>query len=109
MAMVKCPDCGKMVSEMANACPGCGRPMNRGTTTVKASGTVTIQKTSKMIKGCGCMSVLIMLLAICVAVAEHAQASISGSETSYSISTILLGIGICGFIVSRIAKWWKHD
>lgn len=26
MSLVKCPDCGKMVSERALTCPDCGRP-----------------------------------------------------------------------------------
>ncbi|MBI1899533.1 MAG: hypothetical protein HYS13_00285 [Planctomycetia bacterium] len=25
--LVPCPDCGRLVSRAANACPGCGRPM----------------------------------------------------------------------------------
>ncbi len=27
MAMIKCPECGKMVSDMASACPNCGYPI----------------------------------------------------------------------------------
>lgn len=27
MALKKCPDCGKLVSSTAEACPNCGRPM----------------------------------------------------------------------------------
>src|SRR4051812_27277887 len=27
MALVKCPDCGREVSDLAPACPTCGRPM----------------------------------------------------------------------------------
>lgn len=28
MPLVKCPDCGKMVSSRANLCPNCGCPSN---------------------------------------------------------------------------------
>ena len=28
MAVIKCPDCGGIVSTSAHACPHCGRPMN---------------------------------------------------------------------------------
>jgi len=28
MPLVKCPDCGKLVSDLAKACIGCGRPLN---------------------------------------------------------------------------------
>lgn len=27
MALITCPDCGKQVSDMAPACPNCGRPL----------------------------------------------------------------------------------
>ena len=27
MALIKCPDCGKEVSDKAPACPNCGRPI----------------------------------------------------------------------------------
>ncbi len=27
MAMIKCPDCGRQVSAMAETCPECGRPL----------------------------------------------------------------------------------
>lgn len=29
MALIKCPDCGKMISDSATMCVGCGRPMKR--------------------------------------------------------------------------------
>lgn len=28
MAMIKCPECGKMVSDRASVCPGCGYPIS---------------------------------------------------------------------------------
>jgi hypothetical protein len=28
MALIKCPECGNEVSDMAQACPRCGRPLN---------------------------------------------------------------------------------
>ncbi len=29
MALIECPECGKKISEKANACPNCGNPMKR--------------------------------------------------------------------------------
>ena len=29
MALIKCPECGKEISDKANACPNCGNPMNQ--------------------------------------------------------------------------------
>ena len=27
MGLIKCPECGKEISDMAGTCPNCGRPM----------------------------------------------------------------------------------
>lgn len=32
MALIKCSDCGKMISDKATMCIGCGRPMKEETT-----------------------------------------------------------------------------
>lgn len=29
MAMIKCPECGRMVSDMAASCPNCGYPISK--------------------------------------------------------------------------------
>ncbi len=33
MAIIKCPECGKEISSLAESCPHCGRPMKKKTTT----------------------------------------------------------------------------
>ena len=35
MALIKCPDCGKQISDKAGACPNCGCPIANRPTTVK--------------------------------------------------------------------------
>lgn len=30
MALIKCPECGKEISDKATACPNCGMPLKRG-------------------------------------------------------------------------------
>lgn len=29
MALIKCPECGKMISDKAHACPNCGYPLQK--------------------------------------------------------------------------------
>lgn len=33
MALIKCPECGKEISDRAGACPNCGCPINNGVET----------------------------------------------------------------------------
>lgn len=42
MAIVKCPECGKMVSDMATSCPGCGYPIAK----LAPSGVVRVKLSS---------------------------------------------------------------
>jgi hypothetical protein len=51
VALIKCPDCGKDVSDVAPSCPNCGRP---GQVSVTGKG----KKTSPLATGC-----LVLLLA----------------------------------------------
>ena len=43
MALIKCPDCGRDISDKAPACPHCGRP-SAGERQVSASAPKTPQK-----------------------------------------------------------------
>lgn len=59
MALIKCNECGKEVSDKATACPNCGCPIN----TNYNSGNSTINTRSKPKKKTGCLiSVLIFVL-----------------------------------------------
>jgi len=40
MALIKCPECGKEVSENAASCPNCGRPI-KATMTINEDGSQT--------------------------------------------------------------------
>jgi len=50
MGLMKCPDCGKDVSEHAPACPNCGRPFWKTTETSQAPST----RTTSLTKPAGC-------------------------------------------------------
>src|ERR1035437_197229 len=49
MALIKCPDCGKDVSNVAPSCPNCGRPVLE---TVPAKVESGEKKTSPLLVGC---------------------------------------------------------
>ena len=39
MALIKCPECGKEISDKASACPNCGYPINVSTPTPTTAST----------------------------------------------------------------------
>lgn len=49
MALIKCPECGKQISDKANACIHCGYPLNKGQSYVKYQSKYTTQRC----KNCG--------------------------------------------------------
>lgn len=48
MALIECGECGKQVSGLASACPGCGAPVDRG-----ASVHVKVTRTGAKWEGMG--------------------------------------------------------
>ena len=47
MAIIKCPECGKEISDKASACPNCGCPIAE----MSASGTVRIKMPNNIVEG----------------------------------------------------------
>lgn len=43
MALIKCPECGKEVSDKASACPNCGCPISNSSSSVRSSAPTTAQ------------------------------------------------------------------
>ena len=47
MALIKCPECGKEVSDKAQSCPNCGCPLSE----MVASGTIRIKMPNNIVEG----------------------------------------------------------
>ena len=90
MALVKCPECGKEVSEGAPSCPKCGCP-------IKA---VTIEKTGKKWKGLILISILMFIFGISLFAAGEESAVLGG---------ILVASAPVLFIIALIGRWWFHS
>jgi len=46
MALIKCPECGSMISDKASACPKCGLPMRHQVTTTETDGNIAMVESS---------------------------------------------------------------
>lgn len=71
MALIKCTECGKEVSENATSCPNCGNPINQGVRQTKTSGS---RKTGvkKLLWGIG-IAALVFVIYIFTVVAPSQQ------------------------------------
>lgn len=74
MALIKCPECGKEISDMANSCPHCGRPIVIAQSTTQKTNSSSKNATRKKKKGHGCLVFVIVFFilfgGLCVVVSR---------------------------------------
>ena len=103
MALIKCEECGKEVSNKAASCPNCGAPISTLKET-KATGVqlITIQETSKIFKLHAVISVFLIIIGIIWLIVGINSADPSG------MSVLFIFVGLVWFTVNRIRIWWHH-
>ena len=98
MSLIKCPECGKEISDKAEKCPNCACPISLS----PAENYVqTIEQTGKSLKLQKVISIIMALVG----------AGLIGSEKGgmqMVLGWAMLDIGILWFIVIKIAIWWNH-
>lgn len=96
MALVRCPECAKQISDQAASCPNCGAP--RAPSKVDASvGVVTTQATGKAQKGWQVVGVLAIIVGVLM-IANGAN----GAGAAITFAGLVVTIG------ARISAWWRH-
>lgn len=93
MPMIKCPDCGREISDAALNCPGCGRPMGKG---AYAGSTVTTQATGKSWKAIQLVGGLGLVIGIPLVF------------VMMPVGVGLCIVGLCVYIAGRVGAWWYH-
>lgn len=99
MALIKCPDCGREVSDAAPTCPGCGRPMNASSTVGTSARPAVIERTSKSYKGAMLVGALMVIVGVIWIISAPAGTT---------MPIILAVLGIAVFIGARIQAWWDN-
>jgi hypothetical protein len=114
MALVRCPDCGRKVSDRAVACPECACPIAgthnteppRPGATPHNTGpawpdTQTIEQTGKGYKVQQVAAVLLMLVGMvgCMAGGEGRTGEFMGA---------LMFAGVAWYVYARMGAWWHH-
>lgn len=88
MAVVTCPDCGRQVSDQAQACPQCARPL--------ASSVQTIEQTNKQWK--------ILKIASGVMVIG----GLTGMAWSVGLGAFVAGTGFIAYLVASAGAYWSN-
>jgi hypothetical protein len=94
MGLVICQDCRKPYSELATACPNCGRPTEAA---VKQAQVIELtSKKYKLANLIGTICTLVGFIGIFASV-DH--------KPHFIVATIL---GLVIFLYSRLGAWWNN-
>jgi hypothetical protein len=98
MALIKCSECDKDISDKAASCPFCGNPMAN-----QNQSPILIEQTNKkwkLIELVSWIAIIFGAVASLVAIGKNNSAS--------GISFACLIIGIIGAIIGQFGSWWNH-
>ena len=108
MALVKCPDCGRDVSQRAPTCPGCGAPIANAPSAAPAYQAVqAIEETGKRWKRLQVYGVIEILAATGPLFIRPRDNPEVGPIALLWIMG-LLGLGLATLAYARIGAWWHH-
>jgi len=105
MALVKCKECGKKVSNKAETCIECGYPLSKS----KKNGSEeikTLQKTRKSLKLQLLLSKIILIGGI---IALFYVYGITNDSVKIEIYTYVVIASFILYLVTKIRIWWNHD
>jgi len=101
MAMIACAECGKSISDRADACPQCGCPV--GNLHRDLPGVQTTQKTSKPLKFLMLLALLAMF-AGCIGYSSNR----SDHELGGGGWLLLCLFGFASLVILQFVRWWHH-
>ena len=106
MALIKCPECSKDVSDKAPTCPNCGAPIAAASVDKQVGINVTtVQETSKRLKA----QMLLASLSLAVGIVWAILAANASEPTSLAFPTSLFVGGLVWYAITRFRIWWHHE
>ena len=104
MALVKCKECGKKVSNKAETCIECGYPLSKN----KKNGSEeikTLQKTRKSLK---LQLLLSKIMLVGGFIATYGYSAMNDSDMMKIYLSIFV-VGLILYPVTKVRIWWNHD
>jgi len=96
MALIKCPECQKEISDQANACPNCGR----------VNKPVLIEQTSKRWKKVKLISWIVFIVGIFMFLSGFGKDGFQNPITGLGFSMAFFAF--IGILVGKFGAWWHH-
>lgn len=98
MALIKCLECGKDVSDKASSCPFCGNPI--------MDKIITIEKTGKCWKFIKLLSWIGVIIGFLMFSNGYQGSGFNSPVTG--IGFVLIFFSIIGVIVGKFGAWWYN-
>jgi len=98
MALIKCPECGKDVSDKAAACPFCGNPLSKKIT--------TIELTSKRWKIVKLVGWVMFIGGGVLFIGGLGNGGFQNAQTGMGFTLAFLGFIV--LVVGKFGAWWTN-
>jgi hypothetical protein len=102
MALIKCPECNRDISDKATVCPHCARPLAR--TSYRQGPVQVIERTGRRWKGVRVLGWLLIFVAAFLLFGKWAADDSRGVAAGFSIGLA----GVACLWISRAGAWWYH-
>jgi len=99
MALIKCSECGRDVSDSASSCPNCGHPISQ----INGNSVQTDSAPRKIKKYR--VGFLIFVPMFFVGAVLALAWWLSGSDGQFGFGIFIAGVGFVGMIISAIMSW----
>ncbi|MBU1630173.1 hypothetical protein KKD88_03805 [Patescibacteria group bacterium] len=101
MALIKCSECNKEISEKATSCPHCGCPVAR-----KSNAPVAVELTGKKWKLNKLISVIGLILGFLLFTDSYQKNGFNNPLTGFGLSLMLFSV--TGLFIGKFGAWWSN-
>jgi len=101
MALIKCVECGKEISDQAVSCPSCGNPVSS-----QAKTPVLIEKTSKKWKIVKLCAWFLIISGWIVFFSHYERGGFNNPLVGFGFS--VGSLGVITLIIGKFGAWWSH-
>ena len=102
MALIKCLECNRDVSDKAANCPHCGYPLGRTASGLRR--VQVIERTERRWKALRALGWLLILAGVVVFLRELAADDFRGAALGWWLG----GAGVACLVTSSAGAWWYH-
>lgn len=90
MAIISCPECDRDISDKAQACPGCGAPVQAQRPTRQKQESQKVMRAGAKFEGLGFVAIVFGMIV-----------AMAGSGTANTMGVALIVGGVIAFLIGR--------